>query len=100
MSKFYDRDGRPLTLLEWAVKFESVEYHVGATHFHEDGVEVSTVWLGADHNYGPTGPPLIFETMIFGGTHDGWTRRYSTLAEAQQGHAAAVAAIDAGKDPG
>ena len=39
---------------------------------------VSTVCLVIDHNWGG-GPPLIFETMIFGdGPLDKWQRRYST----------------------
>jgi hypothetical protein len=28
--------------------------------------EVSTVFLCIDHNYGRIGPPLLFETMVFG----------------------------------
>lgn len=49
------------------------------------GTEVSTVWLGLDHGFG-YGPPLIFETMIFGGEHDNDTWRYATLDEALEGH--------------
>jgi len=32
-------------------------------------VEVSTVFLGLDHAVWD-GPPMLFETMIFGGPHD------------------------------
>lgn len=53
--------------------------------------EVSTVFLGLDHNYG-RGDPLIFETMIFGGPLDNATYRYSTWVQAEAGHAELVTA--------
>lgn len=63
---------------------------VGKTHVTPD-IEVSTVFLGRDHQYGD-GPPLVFESMVFGGSDDidqeCW--RYSTWTEADQGHAAAI----------
>lgn len=52
-------------------------------------VEVSTVLLMSPANiFGQ--PPLIFETMIFGGEHDEYTYRYYTKAEALLGHDQAV----------
>ncbi len=50
---------------------------------------VSTVFLGLDHQWGD-GPPLIFETMVFGGEHDECQWRYSTWEEAEAGHANVV----------
>jgi hypothetical protein len=47
---------------------------------------ISTVWLGIDHNWIPSGRPLIFETMVFGGPMDHYSRRYSTITEALAGH--------------
>lgn len=36
-----------------------------------DGVRVSTIFLGLDHNFGG-GPPILWETMVFAkGRHDG-----------------------------
>ena len=52
-------------------------------------VDVSTVFLGLDHNFG-AGPPLLFETMIFGGPNDGYQERYETWEQAEAGHAKAV----------
>lgn len=46
---------------------------------------VSTVFLGLDHQYGD-GPPLLFETMVFGGPLDHEMNRYSTWNEAEKGH--------------
>jgi hypothetical protein len=48
--------------------------------------EVSTVFLMLDHNWSGRGDPILFETMIFGGPLDGQQARYSTWAEASEGH--------------
>jgi hypothetical protein len=51
---------------------------------------VSTIFTGLD--YQPfDGPPLVFETIIFGGPHGKQTWRYSNYDEALAGHAKAVA---------
>ncbi len=96
MSRFYDRDGKPMTLEQWSTTFEAASdskkkgngRHVGYTD--ENKHLVSTVWLGIDHRYGD-GPPLIFETMIFCHhepectlNEEQW--RYSTEEEAIAGH--------------
>jgi hypothetical protein len=54
-------------------------------------IRVSTVFLGMDHNHFGNGPPLIFETIIFGGPHNEWQQRCSTWDEALQQHAEACA---------
>jgi hypothetical protein len=56
-------------------------------------VKVSTVFLGLDHNYSLDGPPLLYETMIFGGEHDQYQERYATRDEALAGHRAALLLI-------
>jgi hypothetical protein len=49
------------------------------------GLEVSTVFLGMDHN--PFGDvPVLFETLIIGEDYDGYTARYTTWEEAEAGH--------------
>jgi len=48
-------------------------------------ITVSTVFLGMDHNWG-SGPPILFETMIFGGKYDQEMWRYYTWEEAEEGH--------------
>ena len=53
-------------------------------------LDVSTVFLGTDHAFG-CGPPLLFETMVFGVPDDEPCERYSTWDEAVAGHAAMVA---------
>lgn len=73
----------------WAQWRETADCVVAKTQVSAE-VEVSTVFLGLDHQWG-SGPPLLFETMIFGGPHDEMQWRYTTWAEAQAGHNAAVA---------
>jgi hypothetical protein len=40
-------------------------------------VKISTVFLGLDHSYF-AGPPILFETMVFGGEYDEHQQRYTT----------------------
>ena len=49
---------------------------------------VSTVFLGLDHNYSPFGPPVLWESLVFGGPLDGEMDRYSSRAQALAGHQA------------
>lgn len=58
---------------------------------------VSTVFLGVDHGFAG-GPPVLWETMIFGGTHDQYQERYTSLAAAKEGHKRAVKLVKENKD--
>lgn len=58
--------------------------------------DVSTVWLGIDMSYGFGGPPIIFETMVFGeGSHDEDCVRCATEAQAREGHTEMVIVVAA-----
>ena len=83
-----DRQAVPASLEEWAVWFETADRIVAKDEVGD--AKVSTVFLGLDHNWGD-GPPVLFETMIFGGEHDEYQDRCSTWDEAEQMHAKAVA---------
>jgi hypothetical protein len=48
-------------------------------------IEVSTVFIGIDHQF-YNGPPLLFETMVFGGDLDQTCRRCFTWDEAVEQH--------------
>src|SRR3990167_704654 len=73
-------------LLTWARWFEDAsEERIVAQDCIAD-VRISTVFLGLDHSFGQ-GEPLLFETMIFGGSQDQYQRRYSTREAAVSGHA-------------
>lgn len=75
-------------LMTWATWFEKAERHVAETGIRDrlsTKPYISTVFLGLDHSFGD-GPPLLFETMIFGGEHDQWQERCSTWDEAEAMH--------------
>jgi len=48
-------------------------------------IVISTVFLGLDHSFG-SGPPLLFETMVFNGPCDGEQRRTPDWTAAAAGH--------------
>lgn len=79
---------------EWTRKHGDAK-RVAFTEIETTQVSVSTVFLGLDHNFSLSGPPVLFETMVFGGTDmdglDMW--RYRTWDEAVTGHADAVALV-------
>lgn len=92
MSLFFGPDGEPLELYEWSELFERRHENLAPEswwHKHTElgaDLRVSTVWLGIDHNFLGIGPPLVWETMVFGGDRDEECRRYATRAEAFDDH--------------
>lgn len=96
---YYYLDGHQTVLckdaLVWAKKFERDDRIVAKTYL-TNRVEVSTVFLGIDHNHFRDGPPLLFETMIFGGVHDQYQERCTTWEQAEEQHKRVVE-IAAGK---
>jgi hypothetical protein len=83
-------------LLTWGRWFETADRHVAETWVTPE-VRVSTIFLGLDHQWGPCGPPILFETMVFW-PHSSWDQeqdRYSTWEAAERGHAALVAQVQA-----
>jgi hypothetical protein len=81
---YYDRHGKPLDREAFYASWgEPAEKYVRKTMVGK--VEISTVWLGIDHAYSG-GPPIIFETLVFGGKHADDGERYATEAEAIEGH--------------
>ena len=79
--------------IDWAKQFSNIGRIVARTAV--DGAEASTVFLGLDHSFG-AGPPLWFETMVFGGPLDGEMSRYETKADAKAGHRLMVARVTNG----
>jgi hypothetical protein len=86
-----------LDVLAWGRWFETADRHVGMDVL-PDGVRVSTVFLALDHAFGG-GRPILWETMIFGGPHDGYQDRYTSREAAEAGHARALA-LCRGRPPG
>jgi hypothetical protein len=96
--RFYDRGGDPLELFMWSNLFEDQTYkRINNTMITSADLtvayNVSTIWLGIDHNFG-SGPPIIFETMVFGeGSCDLACARYRTESEALRGHEEMVTVV-------
>ena len=88
-------------LMVWAKWFETADRTVARTNIgipywkfwlgkllrkKWEPITISTVFIGLDHQFGDEGPPLLFETMVFGGKHDEDLERYFTWQEAEEGH--------------
>lgn len=61
-------------------------------------IEISTVFLGVNHNFSKKGPPIFWETMVKGmldvnGEPEFFIQRYSSYEEAVKGHKAALLII-------
>lgn len=108
-----DEDDDPVAVadvLEWAQWMERAKWDRVVLQTHIDrrgrrvaevpiarrrgGVAVSTVFLGLDHAW-TSGPPVLWETMIFGGVLDQEQSRYRSKLDALAGHTAAVARVEA-----
>lgn len=62
-----DEQGKPVVernLFKWAAWYENAERHVACELIGES--KVSTVFLALDHAFGSE-PPVLWETMVFGG---------------------------------
>lgn len=101
--RYFDRAGKPMSFARWvAIMEKDPDSRIVAHTWLVDStavVLVSTVWLGMDHNFSAVwnddSPPLIFETMVFGGPwdEDGDQERYATSAAARAGHDRALALV-------
>lgn len=95
-----DKDGNPVPepdLIRWALWLEFSHLALDKSNriVAQDeilGVRVSTVFLGLDYGHPRDRPhkPILWETMIFRGPHDGYCRRYTSRADAEQGHREAI----------
>jgi hypothetical protein len=89
MAKYYtldkDKNVVPGDMLSLEHILSSTKNVVKRTNVTKD-ITISTVFLGIDHNFSQEGPPVVFETMVFGGEQDELCERYSTWKEAVYGH--------------
>jgi hypothetical protein len=83
----FDRKGQPLTLKRFSELISDLNYKIiRQQHIHPQ-LWLSTVWLGTNHNFNKTGPPLIFETMLFfSGLQEEGCWRTSTEVKALKNH--------------
>ena len=75
--------------LKWGQWFETADRTVALPQL-DSGEYVSTVFLAIDHAHGLSDTPILFETLVFGGEHEGDMMRYTTWEAAERGHAQMV----------
>ena len=95
MNRYYILDGEtpiPLSDYEWE-EWRGVRRHI-IRNTDLLGGEVSTIFLGINHNYAEPSDPILFETMVFGGDLDGTQERYRTYEEAIAGHAEMIEKVE------
>lgn len=84
--KLVGKEPEPCSMEEYAKTFELNRIvkkdRVGV-------VDISTVFLGINHQIGDDAP-LLFETMIFGGPHNEYQERCATYDEAEEMHKRAL----------
>jgi hypothetical protein len=83
-----DESGEPKVVAraEWASWYPDISRrHLAVTPIAGEDAEVSTVFLSFDQRYGD-GPPVLWETLVFGGRLDGEMERYTSRADALRGH--------------
>ena len=92
LNKYILKNGKPVLepdVIKWATWFEtSNKSRIVAKTYLERGdheIEISTVFLGLDHQFGK-GPPLLYETMVFGGPDDEAQERTPTKQLALKAH--------------
>ena len=70
---------------EWMEHISIEEKRIDRTIIGDDKIVISTVFLGLDHSWND-GPPLLFETMVFGGPLEDEQTRCSTWPQAEEMH--------------
>jgi hypothetical protein len=66
-------------LIKWAKWFDKADLTVGRKYVGT--VFVSTVFTALDYKFTETGPPILWETMVFGGKFDQYQDRCSGSRE-------------------
>lgn len=101
--RYRDKRGKEIDLMTWGKLLEQPEYKIIKQQTLNNGLLVSTVWLGLNHNFFQVfqeDKGLYFETMVFNKKKQ-WIEllqkysklgdevdcvRYETLKEAKAGH--------------
>ena len=89
-----DENGEPVLcddLMSWGGWYVTADKRRVAAN-RINGIYISTVFLGLDHAF-DDGPPVLWETMIFGGSQDQETWRYTSREAAARNHAAILRRI-------
>lgn len=87
--RYFDKDLNPITAAQWLRLFGNLKYRfVAMDEIESEDTRVFTIWEGMDAK--DREPPLIFESMVFGGPLNFVSQRYATLQQALDGHAELV----------
>ncbi len=91
----YDRDGSPIPYTKWMWIRGVANWYKIVRHDHlQADLLVSTVWLGYDHSMRMGGPPIIFETMVFGlKRFEGYQDRFGLGRVTFEGHERILAQV-------
>lgn len=84
--RYFDKEGIEIDRDTWGALFEKHDYRRIDHTMLDNGMSISTVWLGMQGGFGIE--PYLFETMAFapGSYEDMDVQRYHTMKEAQHGH--------------
>ena len=69
MKSYILKDGQPVPepdIIRWSQWYQTTTDRQLCNDVIAEGIRVSTVFLGLDHNWG-AGPPVLWEIMVFGG---------------------------------
>lgn len=78
-------------IVKWGRWFQVTHNRIVGRTDLSNGIRISTVFLGLDHSFNE-GPPVLWETMIFGAKGDEYQERYTSREAAILGHAEALEA--------
>lgn len=99
-SIYVDKQGRPIGMLTASkLSFDDGYKVVGSDVLVSPTfrVWVSTVWTAINYDFGRTGKPLMFETMVFPDSTRPWYDQYQLRWESEErakaGHAVMVEAV-------
>jgi hypothetical protein len=84
-----DEDGEAVgthDFLTWAQWYENSFQTRRLAQDEIDNQRVLTIFLAIDHNFSATGPPLLWETTVFGGPEDMKSWRTDSPAKALATH--------------
>lgn len=90
-----DENNKPVkatSIMEAADWMEKNPERKAVKQEHIGDIFISTVFLGLDHAWN-SDIPVLWETMIFGGEHDQYQDRYTSVEDALEGHKTALTLI-------
>ena len=80
----FGREIVPCDVFTWVTWHQMTNHTISRDSVGE--ILVSTIFFGLNQRSQPNSPPLIFETMVFGGSFGEYRERYETYSEAEAGH--------------